>query len=485
MNPYLISQTPLIIGIFSLLIFSAYWKNKQEQISLVIAALSLVASTVLLFGLKPGETYFGGSIEASQKNIVLAAVVLVLTLLALLATGTYLEKVHAGSADWRLMALLSAMGGVNLSLAGDIATLFVSFELLSIPAYAIAGFSRRDPRSNESGLKYLLLGATSSAFLLLGIVFLFGATGEIHLARIMEKLDFTSDSPDRTLAKIALALIISSLFFKAAVAPFHWWIMDVYHGASYAALSIIAIPVKIASFAFLERMLNGPFRSFATLWVPFVLIAALLSFAFGAMQGIRQTNIKRLLASSSVVNAGFIVLAVAFAGQQVFVLYLAVYGIMTFTAVVSFMAAGTKTQDVDIVEDLRGLGRTNPFTASVLTFSLFSLAGIPLTAGFMAKFGVLYEVFRRADMSGENSLFPLVSTHSLIASAMVGAIFGTVLSFYFYFRLIRETWFITALNSYIRERTWNLAIAAIIGCAAILILGVYPRLFLLFLGASE
>src|SRR5690606_10135614 len=309
----------------------------------------------------------------------------------------YLDKARVSAVDWRLVVMAMALGMVNLCLAGDLATLFISYELVSIPSYVLAGFSHKDPRSNEAGMKYLLLGVFTSVLFLLGLSFIYGATGEIHLSAIHEKLALAvqaGSAADLTLAKVGLAFLLGAVFFKVAVAPFHNWLSDVYQGTNLASLAIISAPVKVAVFGMLGMLLWGAFEPLADLWKPVLLLGAAVSAAMGNLQAVVQTHLKRLIAYSAVVNAGFILIGIVVNSVPIVVFYLGTYGAMTLGTWAAFMAMGSRKADVDNLSDIAGMGKSNRWLALGMTVILLSYAGIPLTAGFAAKFGVVLEALR-------------------------------------------------------------------------------------------
>jgi len=394
----------------------------------------------------------------------------------MLLSEDYLGKVHITAVDWRMVVIALGMGMVNLCLAGDLATLFISYELVSIPSYILAGFSHKDPRSNEAGMKYLLLGVFSSVLFLLGLSFVYGATGEIHLLAIHDKLARAIDAgatADLTLAKIGLAFLMGAIFFKVAIAPLHSWLPDVYQGTNLASLAIISSPVKVAVFGMLGMLLWGPFEPLSEVWKPILLVGAAACAVMGNLQAIVQTNLKRLIAYSAVVNGGFILLGILVNSASIVVFYLGSYGVMTLGSLAALMAMGNRKADVDELSDLNGLGRSRKWLALALTVILMSYAGIPLTAGFAAKFGVVLEALRpEADLPGR--------TLSVIFLSVVSGL----ISFYFYFQIVRAMWIqqpgeskpSAALERKPGDLRWNYVFVLALSVVIILSLGMFIRL---------
>ena len=362
-----------------------------------------------------------------------------LALIAVILAEDYLSKVRIHGADFRMVVLALALGLFHLPLAGDFATLFIAFELISIPSYVLAGFNQGDARANEAGMKYLVLGMFASSLFLLGIAFLYGATGDIHLVTIHRRVGYMvamGATPDLVMVKVAMVFIVGALLFKTATAPLHLWLPDIYEGSNLASLAFLSVPVKVASFGLLGLLLWGPFAYLYRTWIPLILVAALCCAIFGNVQAILQTRLKRILAYSAVANAGFILLSLMLNSAWVFMFYLVVYGLTTLGILAAFVALGTRTTDVDTLEDLRGMGKKYPWLSAALTLMLFSLAGIPVTAGFAAKFNVISAAFRPGAILPPGFLLVLV----------VSVVLGLV-SFFFYFKLVRALWFAAPVKS--------------------------------------
>lgn len=443
MNAYLLSQLPLLAGFAGLLVLAVLKPAKDggptpgtDALSQLITLFALGFSAVLSYWvLIPGEQFFGGAIGVTVIGKPIAIGALALAFLAVLASPEYLGKVRMRATDFRMVVLAQAIGIYHLPLAGDLATLFIAFELVSIPSYVLAGFNFRDARANEAGMKYLVLGALASVFFLLGIAFLYGTTGSLALTAIEQRIGgFVLEGAEAhlLLAKAALVFFLAAVMFKVAAAPFHLWLPDVYQGANLASLSLIAAPAKVALFGLAALLLWGPFAYVHETWKPLVLVIALLSSVLGNFQALgrgAQRNVKRVLAYSSTVNAGFILLALFLESAGAFLLYLLAYGITLVGTLAALSALGTRTADIDSTDDLNGLGRRHPWISGALTILLFSLAGIPLTAGFAAKFTVVADAFTPGFLPAPGFI-----------PALVASVVLSLVSFVFYFRLVRALW---------------------------------------------
>ena len=477
MNTELLTQTPLIIGFVLLLLVASFRPTQKESFSNIIAIVSLATCAALIWATLPDNAdYFGGAIHVTPIGKVLAQICLALSIGGLFLSQNYLDKVHITAVDWRMVVMALALGMVNLCFAGDLATLFISYELVSIPSYVLAGFSHKDIRSNEAGMKYLLLGVFSSVLFLLGLSFVYGATGEINLLAIQAKLDMAVNaglSADLVFAKIGMALIIGAVFFKVAIAPLHNWLPDVYQGTNMASLAFISSPVKVAVFGMLGALLWGAFASLAEVWKPILMVAAAISALMGNLQAIRQTNLKRLLAYSAVVNGGFILLGILVNSAPILIFYLGSYGVMTLGSWAALMAMGTPHADVDELSDLNGLSSKSKWLALAFTVLLLSYAGTPLTSGFAAKVGVILEALRPEAN---------VPRHTL--SVIIFSVVCGLISFYFYFQIIRAMWIQDENESTpmkkgiqlkVSDLRWNYLFVLVMSVVIILSLGMFIR----------
>jgi NADH-quinone oxidoreductase subunit N len=308
-------------------------------------------------------------------------------LAALLADG-FLRRESMGGPEFYVLLLLSAAGGVIMAMSNDLIVLFIGLETLSIAVYVLAGMNLRRVQSQESGLKYFVLGAFSSAFLLYGIAMLYGATGSTNFVDIRNFMAAVVPIHNGLLL-LGLVLVLVGLAFKISAVPFHAWSPDVYDGAPTPATAWMAAGVKAAAVAGLVRVFMLTFSNYASTWKPIVYVLAILSMVIGAALAIVQSNVKRMLAYSSISHAGFILVAIeanSTDGIAAAAFYVAVY---TFMVAGSFGVAtivGRKGDGNHQLSDYKGLVRTNPWLAGSFIVLLLAQAGVPFTAGFFAKF---------------------------------------------------------------------------------------------------
>ncbi|MDP5181430.1 NADH-quinone oxidoreductase subunit NuoN [Blastococcus sp. BMG 814] len=318
-----------------------------------------------------------------------------------------------------------AIGGMMLFVASnDLLVMFVALEVLSLPLYLISGLARRRRLlSQEAAVKYFLLGAFASAFFLYGLALVYGAAGSVRLSEVREAVGTDGGG---ALLVLGLALLVVGLLFKASVAPFHTWTPDVYQGAPTAVTAFMAACTKVAAFGAILRLLYVAFGTAEWTWRPLVYAAAIVSMVVGAVLGLTQTDLKRMLAYSSVAHAGFLLTGViglgaagTGSGLPATMFYLLAYGITTLGAFAVLTLVRDGDGEASHLSQWAGLGARSPITAAVMTLFLLALAGIPLTAGFTGKFAV----FRAAI---EQGAWPLAVV-ALLASAVAA---------FFYLRVV-------------------------------------------------
>jgi NADH-quinone oxidoreductase subunit N len=333
-------------------------------------------------------TAIGGAVGVDGFSVFMTVVICASVVLAALLADGYLRREGFDGPELYVLVLLSASGGVVMSSANDLIVLFLGLEILSLAVYTLAAMHLRRVTSQEAGLKYFVLGSFASAFLLYGIALTYGATGSTNMVEI---LDFLSSVVlfDNGLLLAGLAMLLVGLAFKVAAAPFHAWTPDVYQGAPTPVVAYMASGVKAAGFAGMIRVLYLGFGTYRVDWQPVIYALAIVTLLVGALMAVVQTDVKRMLAYSSINHAGFVLVAVQAAsdrGVQATMFYLASY---TFLVAGSFGIATVVGRTGDArhsLDDYRGLARARPGLALVFALLLFSQAGVPFTSGFFAKF---------------------------------------------------------------------------------------------------
>ncbi|HEX6167098.1 MAG TPA: NADH-quinone oxidoreductase subunit N [Acidimicrobiales bacterium] len=355
-----------------------------------------------------------GAVGVDGFSLFMTAVIALAVVLAALFADGYLRREGLESVEPYVLLLLSASGGLVMAHANDLIVLFLGLEVLSLAVYVLAAMHRRRVTSQEAGIKYFVLGAFSSAFFLYGIALIYGGTGTTNMVEILE-LFSTSVLTDDGLVLGGLALILVGLGFKVAAVPFHFWTPDVYQGSPSAMVTWMASGVKVAGFAGLIRVLVLAFDAYAVDWQPIVYLLAVLSLIVGAVLAVVQTDVKRMMAYSSINHAGFVLVGVQVAdaqGVEAALFYLATYTFLiagTFGVVTLVGRTGDGHHSLD---DYRGLGRSRPLLALLMTVFLLAQAGVPLTSGFFAKFYVIV-----AAVDGGSTSLAVIAMLSSVISA--------------------------------------------------------------------
>lgn len=441
MPAYVLEILTLVLGLFLLLWEAWLPVGSKHRIAYAGIAGLLVILGLLVFAVKTCGCVSNFTTFYSDDSVSLfyKALALVCTIIVLILSLEYrpvLEKFsaqHSGGAaigEYFALPIFICTGLMWMASAVDITSIFVSLELVTISFYVMVAYMRRNVGSLEAGVKYLILGALSTGFFVYGLSWLFGVTGQTSLAEISKVLATTTVKAP---ALFALALISVGLAFKVAAVPFQMWVPDVYQGAPTPTTAYLSVGSKAAGFIVAYRLLE-PFLASQTLGFAATNILIVLAGAtllVGNLAAIPQTNVKRLLAYSSIAHAGFLLLAIACHGKasggltsiQAVSFYLASYLVMTLLAF-AVMIVVNKATGSDDLSAYTGLGKRSPFLAFALLLSLASLAGVPLTAGFLGKFFV----FSLAVNAGQTV-------------AVVLAVIGAVAGFYYYFKVIKAMYF--------------------------------------------
>src|SRR5438034_457501 len=362
------------------------------------------------------------------------------------------SKAQAGLGEFFAVPIFTCAGLMYMASAIDFVFIFVSLELVTISFYVLVSFTRRNPATLEAGVKYLVLSALSTAFLVYGITWIFGATGQTNLERITVAL--ANFDTDRGAALFGMVLVLVALGFKIAAVPFQIWVPDVYQGAPTPVTAYLSVGSKAAGFVVLLRVLR-PFLMLPQMQLLIVVIA-LLTLIYGNLAALPQTNLKRLLAYSSIAHAGYLLIGVAcFAGPAV-TFYLAAYLLMTLLSFAVLVIVAQQTGEQ--IADFDGLGMRSPFLAFAMLIGMVSLAGVPFTAGFLGKFFIFYAAIAQRQ----------------VALVVVGVI--TVgCGFYYYLQVVRSMHWQPAakIDKIPVSGLSRIAISALI--VATIWLGVYPQ----------
>jgi NADH-quinone oxidoreductase subunit N len=409
----------LVLTVWACLLLLVDLFVKNKGVTALSAALGLAISLgVTLSQVGAGGTSFNNMIVLDGFSTFVNALLLISGLFGVALSYGYVKRMGIERGEYYTLLLFSIIGMMLMAQAADLIIVFLALEMLSIPLYVLAAFARPNILSEEAGLKYFLLGAFSTGFVVYGIALVFGATGTTSLAGIVAAA--SSGTSSLLLLAIGSALILVGLGFKVAAVPFHMWTPDVYQGAPSAVTAFMAAGAKIAGFAALLRVFSLAFPSLASDIAPIIAVISALTMIVGNIVAIAQTNIKRLLAYSSIAHAGYILMAFVPYGQKDVVatsvaaglFYLVSYALTNFGAwgvVIALEKAEGKGLEI---ADYAGLGRKYPALAAAMTVFMLSLTGIPPTLGFVGKFYLF-----RAAIAGQVYLLAVIGVLTSLVSA--------------------------------------------------------------------
>jgi NADH-quinone oxidoreductase subunit N len=421
-----------------LALFSVY----QTHLVLVEQRMWFLSYAARLAGNSADPVILQGAFALDGFGIAIWAVACLAGALAVLIAASHPEESVLASGEFYGLMLLAVAGMMLLGVAHDWATLVVSLEIMSVATYILAGSKREDLRSNEAALKYLILGGFGTAFLLLGVVFYYGANGSLSLTPNAALLRLPEDErlAREMLSSLGMGLALAGALFKIGATPFHFWIPDVYEGAPTAVTALMASGVKAAGFAVLARVFFETFgdAAFRAQWVALLLPAAVLTMVAGNILAMRQNNLKRMLAYSSIAHTGYLLLAFlvlprrgdgAVMGEhlQAVLFYLVLYSVMTLGA---FAVVSLQREDgraLETMDDFAGLAKEQPGIALCMALFMVSLAGLPPTGGFFAKFLIFRDAIAQGVIERGNT--------GIIIAAVIG-ILTSVASLYYYLRVV-------------------------------------------------
>jgi len=402
-----------------------------------------------------------GLLQVDGFSLFIHAIVGFVALLVVLGSPDYLEREDLQHGEYYALVLFATAGMGIMSSAAELVTAFIGLEMSSISTYILAGYRRDAPRSNESAMKYFLLGSFATAFFLYGVALVYGATGTTELTH----MTLTALPEARTLFKVGLALIFVGLAFKVAAAPFQLWTPDVYEGAPTPVTALMSAGPKAAAFALLLRILASVSGA-ASFWFWALWISAVLTMFVGNLSAVVQTNVKRMLAYSSIAHAGYILVALAAAaatdqmalGIAAVLYYLAVYALMKLGAFMMVSQLGGEAERHLELDDFYGLASRQPVAAACFSLFLLSLLGLPVTAGFVGKF----YIFDSALASHLVWLAVLVALNSVIGS-------------FYYLRVIVVMYMREPHQDWLPARmSWAVTVVLLVAAAGTLYLGLFP-----------
>ncbi len=434
--------------------------GEQVRISRVVTWMSVLALllAILLASAVTGTRIatFGGMFVNDGFALFFKVLALLATALSLVISMGYLERHDIARFEYAVLYLFAAVGMMMMVSANDLISLYVGLELQSLALYVVAAFQRDDSRSTEAGLKYFVLSALASGFILYGSSLVYGFTGTTNFDVIARALDGTP-----VLGVVfGLVFVLAGLAFKVSAAPFHMWTPDVYEGAPTPVTAFFSVAPKIAALGLLLRVVTGPFGDLVQQWQQVIWIASVLSMVIGAFAAISQRNIKRLMAYSSIGHIGYALIGLAAGsrdGLESVLIYMAIYITMNLGTFAAILCMRRSDRMVEGIDDLAGLSKSHPVLAAAFALMMFSMAGIPPLAGF---FGKLY-------------VFKAAITAEFYGLAVIGVLTSVVAAFY-YLRIVKVIYFDNLTDALDRAVPKNLTFVLLGTSAAILLFFLWP-----------
>ncbi len=466
MNIALSEFAPLSTEIFVLtmacviLIVDVFLSEERRIVSYVLSLATLLVAALISWSMIDNETVvvLNGTFVSDPMAALLKTCIFLITFGVFMYSRAYLVARGIFSGEYYVLGLFAVLGMMVLVSAHNLLTIYLGLELLSLSLYALVAFNRDSADASEAAMKYFVLGALASGMLLYGISMLYGATGSLDIAEVTAALSASSEM--EMIQIFALCFIVVGLAFKFGAVPFHMWVPDVYHGAPTPVTLFIGSAPKIAAFAMAMRLLEQTLGGLSADWQDMLTILAVLSLAIGNVIAIAQTNIKRMLAYSTISHVGFLILGLIAGtaeGYSAAMFYAITYALMAiggFGMIILLSRAGF---EADRLDDFKGLNERSPWFALMMLILMFSMAGVPPTVGFYAKLSVLQAVI-----------------HVDMVWLAIVAVFFSIIGAFYYIRVVKLMYFDEPETAEPLRPSTDLQIVVSLNGLAVLGLGVFP-----------
>jgi NADH-quinone oxidoreductase subunit N len=451
----LLPEIFLSISIFSILLIGVFFKNSYNFVTKITYVIIIATALIILDHFDDTYKLFSGSLIYNSFTSYFKILILIGTFFVILISQNYLKEKKIAYFEYPILILFSILGMFIMISSNDLIIFYLGLELQSLSLYILAAFDRDNLKSNESGLKYFILSALSSGLLLYGCSLLYGFTGSTNFETISLELNNKNIG-----AVFAMVFILVGLAFKISAVPFHMWTPDVYEGSPISVTAFFAIVPKIAGLAVFIRFIQIPFIQLFEQWQSILIFMSLASMILGAVAAIGQTNIKRLIAYSSIGHIGFALAGISTGttgGYSSTITYISIYVVMNLGIFSCIFFMKKEGKFCENINDLSGISKKQPLLSLSLLIILFSLAGIPPFAGFFAKFYVFMAVI-------ENKMYTL---------AIIGLL-STVISAFYYLKIIKIIYFDELKESFDEFKNLGLASTLFFCCSILLLFFLYP-----------
>jgi len=445
----------LTVSILATLMIGVFFKNSYILVTSIVYGIIISLILIILNSFDVSFKLFSNSFTSNSFTNFFKILILIGTFFILIITQNFIKETKINYFEYSLILLLSVLGMFIMISANDLILFYLGLELQSLSLYILASLNRDNLKSNESGLKYFILSSLASGLLLYGCSILYGFSGSTNFEIIS-----LNTSTENIGTVFAMVFILVGLAFKVSAVPFHMWTPDVYEGAPSSVTSFFAVVPKIAGIAVFIRFMQIPFSEIVDQWQPILIFISLSSMILGAVAAIGQTNIKRLIAYSSIGHIGFALAGISTGttlGYSSSITYISIYVIMNlgmFACIFSMKREGKYCENLN---DLSGISKQHPILSIALLIILFSLAGIPPLAGFFAKFYIFIAVI-------ENKMYTL---------AIIGLL-STVISAFYYLRIVKIIYFDDANNSFDQIKNLGISTTLFLSSLILVTFFMYP-----------
>src|ERR671919_894542 len=460
-------ELTLGVTVLVVLVLDLFLPPERKWWAAVASLLGLARSLMVTIALVGGEraVMFGGTYVVDAFAVLFKVFFLSVGIVVVALSLRYFREGRYYQGEYYFLILTSFLGMLTISSSRDLLMLFISLEVVSAPGFLMAGFRKRDPRSNEAALKFFLIGILSTAVMLYGMSLVYGVTGALRLDLIAQSLSGEASGVEVA----AVLFVVAGFAVKVSSVPFHFWAPDTYEGSPVPVAAFLSVASKAAGFAGLLQLMFLAFRPLAEFWAPVFAILSVLTMTLGNLIALQQRQVVRLLAYSSVAQAGYMLLPFALVGggadRMAFaaaVLYILIYGVMNLGAFAVVIALAREAPGA-LVRDFAGLGRRAPLLALAMGMFLISLAGIPPFAGFWGKFFI----FQAAISAGQ----------AWLAVVMV---VNSVISLYYYVAIVRQMYFVEVPQARPLRAPALVTGVAMLAALALLAIGFFPDLLARF-----
>ena len=454
---FLLPEIFLSISTFALLIIGVFLKNSFVLIYRLSIFVIFLIILILITGESSTVKIFNNSFIYDKFSIFAKVLILVATFFVLLISKKYLIDIRNNKFEYPIIVLLSILGMFIMVSSNDLILFYLGLELQSLALYVLASFDRDNIKSSESGVKYFILSALSSGLLLYGCSLIYGFTGSTNFEQIA-----IATTEFNTGIIFGMVFILVGLAFKIAAVPFHMWTPDVYQGAPTAVTTFFSVVPKVAGVVIFIKFMYSPFREMLNEWQYILVFMSIASMILGAVAAIGQTNIKRLMAYSSIGHIGYAIAGIASGTENGFkstLVYISIYVVMNIGAFACILLMKRGGKYVEDIEELSGISKNHPLISLGLMIILFSLAGIPPLAGFFAKFYIFMAVI-------ESEMYSL---------AIIGLV-TTVVSSFYYIRIIKVMYFDDPKKPFEKFTDYNIHGPIFISCILLLSFFLYPSI---------